>query len=96
MKTTALLQLALAALSYGYVVNLFGSRDCSGGATTLDLASNGKCTGVPPSGSVRYQSNIGCVLSTYDSENCASQKAVTRSQNACFSPGYLIRGVICA
>ncbi len=92
----ALLQLAIAGLSYGYVVRLYGAGDCSGAANVLDLASNGKCTGVSASSSVSYQSDIGCVLSTYDSENCGGQKAVTRSQNTCFSPGYQIRGVICA
>lgn len=90
MKFIVLLQLAVASLSYGYVVS-----DC-GGAEIGNFASDGKCSGIPAEASVQYQSDIGCVLSTYSDAGCTSNKAVTGSQNACFAPGYTILGVICA
>ncbi|KAI9757029.1 MAG: hypothetical protein M4579_003598 [Chaenotheca gracillima] len=93
---TAFLTLALASLGYGYVVTVFSNGDCTGASTTLDLASSGDCSGVPAGSSVTYQSDIGCVLSTYSDAGCGGEKAVTRVQNSCFAPGYSITGVICA
>lgn len=94
MKLALILStLSLLGVTHGYVVKAYDTADCSGDPETYDYASNGKRSPIEASRSVKYQSDIGCVLSTYNSEG--GQKATTRNQNSCFSPGYVIEGTVC-
>lgn len=96
MKLATCAVLTFLSLTHGYVLQTYSKAGCSGAArSTIDLNSDDKCTGIDDTQAVQYQSDIGCVLSTYDSTDCGGKKAVTGNQNSCFIPGYKIRGVIC-
>jgi hypothetical protein len=93
MKLAFILSLSLLGIANGYVLKGYDSTDCTGDPETYDFASNGERSPIEASKSVSYQSDIGCVLSTYDSNG--GQKASTGNQNVCFSPGYTIEGTVC-
>ncbi|MBE3050419.1 hypothetical protein IMZ48_49580 [Candidatus Bathyarchaeota archaeon] len=87
------ISVSLLGVTNGYVVKAYDNVHCDGEPETYDFPSNGERFAIAPSKGVKYQSDIDCVLSTYDVE--AENKAVTRKERGCFSPGYTIHYTVC-
>lgn len=84
---------SLLSITNGYVVKGYATPDCSSEPATYDFPSDGTRNYINDALSVKYQSDLNCVLSTYvfNGEN----EATNSNQDVCFSPGYVIRGTSC-
>jgi hypothetical protein len=96
---TAFIQLAIVGLAYGYVVTTFNDGACgaASGSNSLDLPSDGSCTGIVEGvQSIQFQSAISCELTVFDNDDCSSVvSSPSISENICFIPGFEIKDVSC-
>ncbi|KAG6991238.1 hypothetical protein G7Y79_00054g088670 [Physcia stellaris] len=95
--TPVLACLSLAQSTNAYKLFIWAeSANCSGVADYIyNFQSDGDCDGSLAGGSsLKYDSDAGCSLSTWADETCTAVEAGTNVQDECFSPGYLMVGMV--
>lgn len=87
----------MSSLAGAFVVDIWQNKNCSGTpSSTIDRESDGDCEWFEGGYSFKYQSDIGCILSTWSDAECNNGKAVMRRQNICFTPEYKAFAFQCA
>ena len=89
--------LILPTLISSFKVWIWQNNNYSGPADyTVDRGSDGDCEWFEGGYSFKYDSKIGCALSTWSDAECNAGKAVMRRQHVCFTPDYKAFAFQCA